>query len=335
VLAQLQRDNSYRTLALDVWELKGPASTWSDQLDSYYRRQPVFGLLGGISSGTWAPVDKFCEMNKIPCILPVTDLPGSSDSDGYTLYFSKGYYQEGEAAAKYLARVFDLPQDKQIVQVFRDNAAGNALAQGFADVWKKLGRASLKNRVIAADQKTGRDFLEDLSGANPNAVLLLWLGPEDLAGAGAFADIRKKPSLIFVSATLLGGSLSLLPDSIRDFTFITYPNRLPGESEFPRSSVEQWLRVRNVPTTDMTISSKIYFLTRMLALVLTDMRGNVYQDYFLDLFDSLEDQTNTVAAYPRLSFGPGQRYASKGCYIVRLSEGPQPKIIRLSDWVIY
>jgi hypothetical protein len=47
----------------------------------------------------------------------------------------------------------------------------------------------------------------------------------------------------------------------------------------------------------------------------------------------MQDDT-TIPLYPRLSFGPGQRYISKGCYIVRLGSGATPKIIRASDWVI-
>jgi hypothetical protein len=49
----------------------------------------------------------------------------------------------------------------------------------------------------------------------------------------------------------------------------------------------------------------------------------------------LEDKGDTIANYPRLSFGPGQRYASKGCYIVQLSSGEKPEVIRKSDWVIH
>jgi ABC-type branched-subunit amino acid transport system substrate-binding protein len=334
VIRQLQR-TVHLGATLDVWELKGPVETWKAQLESFYRTEPVFALLGGISSGAWAPVHEFCEENKIPCILPLTELPVISEDDWYTLYFSRGYYQEGESAAKYLARVLDLPEDKRIVQVFHDNGAGRALAEGFADVWKKLGRASLKNRVIPAGQKTAPDFLRDISAAEADSVLLLWLGPEDLAGAGELAQAKGKPSLIFVSGGMLGDSLPLLPDIIRDFTLITYPKRLPDEGAQIRTIVDRWLQVRNIPVTDKTILQKMYFLTRMVSNALSEMRGNIYRDYFLDLFDVNLDQTNTAAAYPRLSFGPGQRYASKGCYIVKLSQGAEPRMIRLSEWIIY
>lgn len=335
VLAQLQRDKAYRTLSLDVWELKGLPDTWKGQLEDLYRQRPVFGLLGGLSSGTWKPVHEFCESNRVPCVFPITETPEISGTDWYTLYFSKGYYQEGEAAAKYLARVFDLPPDREILQVLRENGQGKALSQGFTETWKRLGKAAMKTRTLSPGDKAGREFWKELSASYRNAVMLLWLAPGDLDGMETLAEIAERPSMVFVSSTMLDGKLSSLPDSVRDFIFITYPNRLPDQSAYVSSIVDQWLRAKKLSTANLTVSSKVYFLTRMLARVLTDMRGNLYRDYFLDLFDVLEDQTGISATYPRLSFGPGQRYASKGCYIVTLTKGPQPKIIRQSDWIIY
>jgi hypothetical protein len=71
----------YRKISLAVWELKGPAESWAGQLAALYREQPVFALLGGISTGSWQPVHDFCEKNQIPCILPLTDLPVVSATD--------------------------------------------------------------------------------------------------------------------------------------------------------------------------------------------------------------------------------------------------------------
>lgn len=335
VITRLAAGRPYRKAVLDVWELKGPATTWGSQLEAQYRQKPVFAVLGGLAEGSWAPIHRFCESNAIPCLLPMTGLPVVSANDWYTLYFSKGFYQEGEAAAKYLTRVFALAPDKRVVQLYRDDEQGNALVLGFADTWKRLGNAPLANRVVSTAEKPGAQFWKGLAQEYPNAVLLAWLGPADLAGIEALAEAGKRPATLFVSATLLSGALTSLPDAVRDFTFITWPARLPGEEEYSRSIVAKWLINRKIPATNMTVSSNAYFLTRLLSSALLDMAGDVYRDFFLELLENGIDQANSSVTYPNLSFGPGQRYASKGCYVVTITRGASPKVIRQSDWVIY
>lgn len=68
---------------------------------------------------------------------------------------------------------------------------------------------------------------------------------------------------------------------------------------------------------------------------LARMRNYVYRDYFIELVESTPDQAVAAGAYPRLSFGSGQRYASKGCYVVQLGAGPAPALIQKSEWVIH
>jgi hypothetical protein len=55
------------------------------------------------------------------------------------------------------------------------------------------------------------------------------------------------------------------------------------------------------------------------------MKGYFNRDRFLEGTAMMKDEL-MVPLYPRLSFGPGQRYISKGCYIVQLFEGQKPKI---------
>ena len=98
-----------RKLSIVRWDLKGPPETWRGQLEEYNRKEPVFALLGGMTNGEWRPVHDFSEEHHIPCILPITDFPVISETDWYTLYFSKGLYQEGEAAARYLAKIGSTP----------------------------------------------------------------------------------------------------------------------------------------------------------------------------------------------------------------------------------
>jgi hypothetical protein len=95
--------------------------------------------------------------------------------------------------------------------------------------------------------------------------------------------------------------------------------------------VEGWLKSRNLTSANLAVSSKSFFLSQLLTPVFLHMQENFYRDYFLDLFDMLEDQTMSTD-YPRLSFSPGGRYAARGCYIVQLSEGLSPVLIKRNEW---
>jgi len=324
-----------RKLILDVWELKGPRESWKKQLEEQYRKQPVFALLSGRVQGSWRPVHEFCEQNSIPALLPITDLPVVSDKDLYTLYLSKGYYQEGEAAAKYLAHVVDAKKGGQMVQVMRETEESKALAQGYSETWKKLGSGAAIDKIIPASQTCDKEFWRKLAEDYPDAVLLLWLEQIDLEGIEAVAGGRKKPAMVFASSTLLKENFAAIPEQIRHLSYITYPYGLPEERTRSRANVEQFWRGRNVHPVNKAIAEKVFSGIGLFSQAFGGLKSNRYRDYFLDLFDMMEDQTGYGVRYPRLSFGPGQRYASKGCYIITLGQGAQPQLMKKSDWIIY
>ncbi len=108
----------YRRFALSVWQLEGAPETWPGQLDAFYEKEPVFALLAGIVVGDWAPIHEFSERRQIPCLFPITDYPVISDSDWYTVYYSKGFHQEGESAARFLRRAEGVPAGAPVVQIY-------------------------------------------------------------------------------------------------------------------------------------------------------------------------------------------------------------------------
>jgi len=325
----------FRKALLDVWELKGPPESWPKQLEAYYKEKPVFAVLGGLVPGKWEPIHSFCEANKIPCIFPLTDLPVVSRTDWYTLYFSKGYYQEGETAAKYLSRVIALPAETKVVQVYRETGEGKALADGFTDTWKKLGSSPVKSRIVAPTEKTGKAFWKTLAENTPGAVILVWLPTEELDGIATLMETINRPSTLFLSSSMLKGAFSVIPEKMREFTFITYPNRLPGDEKYSSSMFTNWMKLKKIPLKDMTISSKVFLMTRLLSSALVDLGMDYYREFFMDILDCGKDQVNASVIYPVLSFGPSQRYASKGCYVVTLGQGENPKVTKQSDWVVY
>jgi len=330
-----EKHQAYRRLQLDVWELKGPENTWPAQLLAYYRKQPVFGLLGGITTGSWKPIHEFCEQHKIPAIFPLTDFPVISESDWYTLYFSKGVYQEGEATAKYLHNTARLAPNARVVQVLQRGQMSAALAQGFEDTWQKFGRPAPVRKMLGKDEELSEHILNEITGSKGPAVLLLWLETNSLAAIKSLETAQKRPEMVFASASLLGPDLAEVPNTARDTLFITYPYSLPETEERSILAVKQWLKARKIPVTDLKMQSKIYFLGWMLTGGVKSMRSEFFRDYFLEGFDMMIDQDYAIAVYPRLTFGSGQRYASKGCYIVQLTKGPNPEFIKKSDWVIH
>jgi hypothetical protein len=329
-----EMDKSYRRLSLMKWELKGPPATWRSQLEKYYKKEPVFALLGGIVKGSWSPVHEFCEEKRIPCIFPVTDQPVISDTDWYTLYFSKGPFQEGEAAARYLRSIFPEGDHHPVLQVFRKTTEGLELSRGFRETWKKLGMPQTDEIVLNPEETISDAFWSKLTEQYRNGTLIFWLGTKDLSRLSELGG-NDSSATIIVSSTVIGKDLNALPENLRPHTYITYPHRLPRDAGGVISLVRPWLKHKKIPETNLNISSKMYFLGTLLTDVFMHMKMNFYRDHFLDIIDMLEDEADAIANYPRLSFGPGQRYASKGCYIVQLSSGKKPEIIVKSDWVIH
>jgi hypothetical protein len=323
-----------RTLSLAVWDLKGPPEGWREQLETYYRKEPVFALLGGMSTREWAPIHRFCEDHRIPAVFPITDLPVISEADWYTVYLSKGLYQEGETAARYLHGRSDLAQDTAIVQVFRKDPAGLALSKAFRETWISLGHETTDDLVVDQPATMPADLGNIPATKRQHTVVLIWLRANEFPALDNLAKARPKPDMIFASFTLLGKRSYSLPESARASIYLTFPYALPGDHQNNRTVGDATSK-----TTATTAGEDVGLRMRPLFSAITGplarLRSFVYRDYFIELMERTPDQSLAHTAYPRLSFGPGQRYASKGCYIVQLSEGSAPKLLKKTDWVIH
>ncbi len=339
----LSREVAYKRLSLSRWLLKGPPGTWRGQLEEYYRKDPVFALLGGISTGEWRPVHKFSEDHHIPCILPITDFPVISETDWYTLYFSKGLYQEGEGAARYLNGIADTFKGKAIVQIVRASREGQALSAGFQETWQGLGHPAAVTVRLEDGTTLTRKFLQQVLVKEKPAALIIWDGSGAVPALEALAGLANRPDKVFVSSGYLGKGMWALKEEARGFTYITYPFRLPQDEAKYTGMVQSFLGVNNARGNALVILKKVYSVVQVMSQALMGMNGNYYRDYLLDLFGmtmstsgmGLWEQDAIYPLYERLSFGPGQRYASKGCYIVQLSKGPKPELMKKSDWVIH
>jgi hypothetical protein len=328
-----EMERSYRRLELVRWELKGPPESWRRQLEAHYRTKPVFAILGGISGGEWRPIHDFCEDNRIPSLFPITDLPVISATDWYTVYFSKGLYQEGEAAARYLATSESLAPEETVLQLHRDDRRGRTLADGFVAAWQERGRRPIISIPLPPGQKLTQELLQQAVARHRPAVVLLWTEAEAVDLLEPLTATAHAPRMAVVSGSLLGERIWQLPEGARGRTLITYPYRLPQEEDAYGQQVKAWMAYQKLPLTNERIAARMNILARILTDTLMHLRRNYYRDYLLDVVSMLSDRE--YALFERLSFGPGQRYASKGCYIVQLEPGAAPRLTKRSGWVIH
>lgn len=328
-----EMDLSYRKLSLSVWELAGPPETWLAQLETHYRKKPVFAVLGGIVNGDFRPIHEFCNRKGIPCIMPFTDRPVVAEDNWYVLYWSRGPAQEGEAAARFLNLHTDLLKNAGgVVQVYREGGSGQRIARAFREKLQDVVQRPMQDIVLRTGEPISAGLLQQQMGSD--TIAALWLDAGDLAGLW-LTGWKTEPALIFASGSMLGDRLDVLPDRVRRFAYVTYPGRLPKDRARIQHVVTTWLRQNGLPEKNLRVLADGYELSTLMTDVLMHMRRNYYRDHFLDVIDMQRDHDYTVLNYPRLSFGPGQRYASKGCYIVQVSEGPDPELVPQSDWVIH
>jgi hypothetical protein len=325
-----------KNLSLSVWVLKGAPETWRSQLEEYYRKSPVFAILGGISHSDWQPVHRFSEEHGIPCLFPITDFPTVSEADWYTLYLSKGYYQEGESAARHLAGTL---RGERVVQIVRDSPQGRALAAGFMHAWQELGQKAPVIRILPAGEVLSRDLLDQVIGREEPSTLVLWDDSTAIPALSSLAGGEHRPESVFLSARYLDKSIWSLSDEIRDFTYLTYPfsfSPTPVRSGMGKGRVQgdlkTSLRQAEVPFKDriQAISSLTDSLTELLTSALIDLKGNYYRDGLLDVIGSMMAQNYPL--YGLVDFGAGQRYAARGCFIVQLAKGEDPQLVKISGW---
>jgi hypothetical protein len=295
----------------------------------------VFVVLGGISNRSWEPIHTFCEEQRIPCLFPITDFPVVSDTGWYTYYFTKGYAQEGEAVSRYLNRIENFPAAPPVLQIVQDSPAGKALASGFNKSWSESGRPVVTTLTLTANQLRDQATVSKLLTQHKPGVLLLWADAGVLPILPALATAMPAESLIFVSSSSLGNKTATIAESVRNKVYITYPYRL---SPFVGSKDGGFDSKVPILTTakdfgDRRITSRSTTMLKQATLQgLNRLYGDLHRDHLLDSMSMQMDLI--VRDYERLSFGPGQRYVSKGCYIIQLGPGSEPELLQRSEWTI-
>jgi hypothetical protein len=125
-----------------------------------------------------------------------------------------------------------------------------------------------------------------------------------------------------------------LPAAWRSAVRLSYPFDPPDKRKFRMNYPLAWMKVRNVSMVDERVQSNTYLACGILAEQLTSMQDVFVRDYLLERIEDMLSHRVLSGFYPRLSLAPGQRFASKGGYIVHFAESSETQIAADAEWVV-
>jgi hypothetical protein len=140
-----------------------------------------------------------------------------------------------------------------------------------------------------------------------------------------------------LSCSLLGEELPPLPDALRDRTRLSCPFALPGRAAPGAYRARAWLRSHGVAGARERIRLDTLFAFGMAADALERLAGNFSRAYFVETIERETERTANPGVYPRLGLGAGQRFAAKGCYLVKLAAScpaARPSLAVEGDWIV-
>jgi len=314
---------------LHVWELAGPPSSWEQQLREHIKAEPVFAVISGLAGETWEPVQKFCEDEAIPCLFPNVDDPGRGTGNGYySVFFSQGVQLEADLIAHDItSRIPDLASHR-LIQVFRPNDAGEAAAKSLAEKMQSTG-ITVRNQVLPAASAKG-DVAAAVSVAKQGDVLVLWLRPGDVAALGPVGGA----AAVYASSVMAGPDQPPFPADWRAQTRLAYPFDLPARRRVPVDYALGWFKIRRIPVTNLQLQADTFLACGILAETLGHMVDAFVRDYLIERMDDMIGLRIVTGYYPHLSLGPGQRFASKGGYIVHFAERDGTRLVADGDWTV-
>jgi len=314
-----------RNWELTVWELQGSPDTWGKQLVEMYRKEPVFAVISGLSNTTWAPVDAFCQQEKLPCMFPsVSLLPAQSDF--YSLYYSKGVALEANVLAKYLRNLGDKVPHR-LLQVYRDDELGRGAALALTEALKGLA-ITVENHSLTSQEPA--DVKVALKGLSSKDAVMMWLRPADLSTA--FKSVpRQVPANAYVSGFLAEDAVGVVSKAWKPYVRVVYPYELGAKRQKNATALKEWLKTWQLPVVSEPLQSEVFFNLLFMTDLVSQMLDNLHRDYMVERAEDMLSQGSNFSAYPYLSLARGQRFASKGAYIARFAA--DDKLVAETEWI--
>jgi len=304
--------------------LKGPPAAWRAQLEEKLAAEPVFAVIAGMAGRHWEPVHRFCEREKLPCLLPNVDVPVADETGFYSVYFSRGVLLEADLAARWLKANATRSGVQRVVQIYRRDDVGAQAAGEARAALRKLGVPVLERPL---DDRPAA-WREALALTSRGDGLVLWIRRNELA---LLPSQPPAASAIVMSGRMAGLEEAPLDEAWRAHTRMTFTYDLPARSEARMAPVRAWLASQNLAGHER-VAVDTYLACNALAEMLGQLLGTWSRDLLIERTEDMLGESINTAQYPRLGLAPGQRFASKGGYVVRFAAENGSDLVPEGDW---
>jgi hypothetical protein len=237
---------------------------------------------------------------------------------------------EAQALAKFLLE--DGGERMPLTQVWRRDDAGVAAASAFRQAWLAGGGTLLNEREL--DVAPDAAFWQQLVRQAPGSTMVLWLRSQDLAQAHTLTEPASPVKSVYLSSNLNPGRQSGLAAQAGGRVRMVYPQDLPAAREARLRAARRWLQSKGIALIDEKLQMNAYLAATVTGLVVSHSMDTYSREYLLERMEHRVGTANEPSIYPRLSLGPGQRYASKGSYIVQATGAEDRDLKALSDWIV-
>lgn len=324
---------AFRLWQHQVWVLPDDPKQWPELLASRYSKQPVFAFIGGMVDGDWSPIHDFCETNQIPCLFPFTDLPPVGNSSHYSVYFNQGLTLEAKVIGRFLRK-----QKTSIptvtVNIHADDVRGHQPAKALAQTLDEDDRQLVIDMPFNSIDQLREQWRKLLDQHQEPFNVVVWPGKLGAAIVAEIPLLAQHTDRLVLPSSFLETDFSGFSNDVVSKLYFSYPYELTSAYHPHAFRVRAWMNTRNLPISNQRLQFNTYYALNLLQFGLEHVIDHFSRNYLLEYIENEAENSLNPGTFPRLSLGPGQRFASKGAYLVQQNIEDHRQLHPVSDWII-
>ena len=160
-----------------------------------------------------------------------------------------------------------------------------------------------------------------------------WVDAATLQVLASAAAGAASPSRIYTAESFSNWDTIQATDEFRRRVWHVYPYRMarPGLTQFPREDV--WLSGQKLTELDRLTAVQAVFACHIVGEGIMSIVNNFSREYLIEQLEHALDGTDMTSLVPRTTFGPDQRFISRGAYVARLGGGTGAPPLVDAEWV--